>query len=107
MKRVLMLRLVAALGAGGVLASCATYGEGSAAGVYYVDQEPPLAPVEVIPASPGFNYVWVGGHWGWANYNYHWVPGAWVVPAAGYRTWVPGRWDRDGHGWYFRNGHWR
>lgn len=106
MKRVLILRLAAALGAAGALASCSMYGQPQP-GVAYVYTQPPVDQVEVIPSSPGFNYVWVGGHWGYYNSNYRWVRGNWVVPASGFRTWSPGRWDRDGHGWYFINGHWR
>ena len=106
MKRVLILRLAAALGAAGALASCSMYGQPQP-GVAYVYTQPPVDQVEVIPSSPGFSYVWVGGHWGYYNSNYRWVRGNWVVPAAGFRTWSPGRWDRDGHGWYFINGHWR
>lgn len=106
MKRVWILRLCAALGAGGVVASCATYAQ-PASGVVYVTRQPPGEPVEVIPTSPGFNYVWVGGHWGWYGNDYRWVRGGWVIPAAGFRTWVPGHWDHDGHGWYFVSGHWR
>ena len=107
MKRALLLRLVAGLAVAGSLGGCAAGYEQSAAGVVYVQSSPPVDRVEVIPASPGFNYVWVGGRWGWVNNDYSWVPGRWVVPAAGYRTWVPGRWDRDGRGWYYRDGRWR
>ena len=76
-------------------------------GVEYVMRQPPVERVEVIPASPGVEYVWVGGHWGWARNDYAWVPGRWVVPARGYREWVPGRWERDRGGWFFVEGHWR
>jgi hypothetical protein len=105
MTRLEKLRLIAGLVAAGAIGAC--YNPPSAAGVVYVSDEPPVAQVEVIPASPGFNYVWVGGHWGWHDNNYRWVPGGWVVPARGYSVWVPGRWDRDGHGWYWRDGRWR
>jgi hypothetical protein len=107
MRRALLLRLVAGLVATGALGACTAGYEQSAAGVVYVTDSPPVDRVEVIPASPGFNFVWVGGRWGWYNNGYSWIPGRWVVPAAGYRTWTPGRWDRDGHGWYYRDGHWR
>ena len=99
------LRLLAGLVAAAASGAC--YHTGTAAGVVYVTDEPPLSPVEVIPTSPGFNYVWVGGHWGWSSNRYLWVPGSWVVPSRGYSVWVPGRWDRDHHGWYWTSGHWR
>lgn len=56
-------------------------------------EEPPAAIVEAIPASPGPEYFWIGGHWHWA--------GGWV--------WVKGRYERHPHfhpGAYWEAGHW-
>ena len=106
MTRFSTLRLIAGLVAGSALGACYSSPH-PVVGVAYGTYEPPLTPVEVIPASPGFNYVWIGGHWGWHSNRYLWVPGSWTVPARGYSVWVPGRWDHDGHGWFYRDGHWR
>ena len=106
MTKLLHLRWLAGLFAAAAIGACYSNPQ-PVVGVAYGTYEPPLSPAEVIPSSPGFSYVWVGGHWGWNVNRYVWVPGAWVVPARGYSTWVPGRWDRDGHGWYWIDGHWR
>ena len=47
-------------------------------------------PVEIIPARPRKDAVWVDGTWEWGNDRYRWVPGAWVVPPAGakHARWV-------------------
>ncbi len=112
MNRVLKWRLVSslvatgAIGAVGALGACyssphpATY-------AYVTTGGPPGDRTEVITVSPGANYVWVGGRWAYRNNNYEWVPGAWAVPAVGFTRWEPGRWDHDGHGWFYRDGHWR
>ncbi len=104
MKKLLNLGLIAGLAVSTAVGACYNPPH---YGVAYVTTAPPVSRVEVIPTSPGLNYVWVGGHWGWVNNNYNWVSGSWIVPARGYTTWVPGRWDRDGHGWFWTAGHWR
>jgi hypothetical protein len=106
MTRLSTLRLLAGLIAAGTIGACYS-NPAPVVGVAYGTYEPPVTPVEVIPSSPGFDYIWVGGHWGWNVNRYAWVPGSWVVPSRGYSVWVPGRWERDHHGWYFIDGHWR
>ena len=44
---------------------------------YYSTQPAPYP--EIIPVSPYYGAVWIGGNWGWSG---------------GRREWVPGRWDR-------------
>ncbi len=73
----------------------------------YIVRRPPVEVVEVVPASPGPEYVWVKGHHRWTGDDYVWVPGHWAVPPRGYAVWVPGHWaERDG-GWVWIEGHWR
>jgi hypothetical protein len=76
-------------------------------GVEYAVREPPRERVEVISTSPGTEYVWVKGHWGWRRNDYEWIPGRWTVPARGFHEWVAGRWQRDRFGWFYEEGHWR
>jgi hypothetical protein len=76
-------------------------------GVEYVMRQPPAERVEVIPAAPGAEYVWVKGHWGWRQSDYEWIAGHWAVPDRGFRQWVAGRWEHDRNGWYYVEGHWR
>jgi YXWGXW repeat-containing protein len=106
MTRLSTLRLIAGFVATAAIGACYSSPD-HVYGVAYGTYEPPLTPVEVIPSSPGFNYVWIGGHYRWDSDRYVWTPGSWAVPARGYSVWVPGRWDRDGHGWFWVNGHWR
>ena len=44
-----------------------------------VVSQPPAPYAEVIPASPGPAYVWVGGFWNWNNSRWLWVRGHWDV----------------------------
>ena len=106
MSKFVMMRVIAGLMAVSALAACAANPR-PRAGVEYVVREPPRERVEVIPRSPGVEYVWVKGHWGWRRNDYEWVPGHWAVPERGFREWVPGRWEHDRGGWFFVEGHWR
>ena len=105
MKKLLGPWLMAGLVATGAVGACyhqpASYAVASVA-----TRPPPTARIEVIPPSPGLNYIWIAGRWGWSNNKFAWVPGSWVLPAPGQSTWVPGHWESDGHGWHWSDGHW-
>jgi WXXGXW repeat (2 copies) len=105
MKKLLNLSLITGLVATSAVGACyhqpASYAVARAA-----TRPPPTARLEVVPASPGANYVWIAGRWGWSNNNFAWVPGSWVLPATGHSIWVPGLWESDGHGWFWSDGHW-
>src|SRR5580698_8622605 len=49
---------------------------------------PPAVRDEQPTVSPGENYVWISGYWGWSNGAYSWQPGHWDAQRVGYR-WVP------------------
>jgi hypothetical protein len=96
--------LTAALGLGGCYAS--------ARGVYYpgeaevdVQSEPPPPQVEVRPALPYANGVWIEGHWAWRG-RWVWVGGRWEGARVGH-VWVPHHWERFGPRWRYLPGHWR
>lgn len=72
--------------------------------VVCIEREPPAERVEVVPAAPGAEYVWVKGHWGWRRNDYEWIPGHWIVPERGFHEWVPDRWDHDRRGWFHVEG---
>jgi hypothetical protein len=70
---------------------------------------PPPLRVEVVPAPPGPEYVWVHGHWWWngrawlwARGHYRlrphpeavWVEGIWAPLPSGHYRWMPGHWQR-------------
>ncbi len=51
-----------------------------------VGQAPSTVQVEYVGASPGPDYYWYPGYWGWNN-GWVWVGGYWG-PRVGYRGWV-------------------
>jgi WXXGXW repeat (2 copies) len=70
---------------------------------------PPPAPpavVEVRPAPPAVDFVWVPGFWAWEARGWHWRAGTWVRPPhpglvwynphyvyrGGRHVWVTGGW---------------
>lgn len=70
-----------------------------------VEVAPPSPQYEVVPASPGAGYVWIGGYWTWQLGRHVWIGGRWALPPAGH-VWVPGYWGRAGHGWRWHGGYW-
>jgi outer membrane lipoprotein SlyB len=72
-----------------------------------VQQPPPVAPVEVVDASPGPDYVWVDGEYDWNGVTWVWVGGHWGYPPRPHAVWVVGRRWHDGYGWHYQHGYWR
>jgi hypothetical protein len=91
--------LCAGLGVGGCYARA---GDGGSVVVY---DAPPAARVTVRPATPGVDYVWVDGYWGWSGSTWAWVDGYWMPPRAGY-FFVQPRWAPEGRGWRWSAGGW-
>ena len=60
--------------------------------VVYVDRAPPPRRVEVIPARPGPEFVWIEGYWAWASPEYVWTPGYWERPPRPRAHWVGVLW---------------
>ncbi len=72
-----------------------------------VYQAPPPEPVEtVVVASPGPDYIWIGGEWVW-NGRWVWVGGHWGYPPYPHAVWIHGSWSRGPYGWRGAPGHWR
>jgi hypothetical protein len=70
-----------------------------------VEAEPPPPQVEVQPAVPYANAVWIEGHWAWRG-RWVWIRGHWEVGRAGW-AWLPHHWARRGNHWVFMPGHWQ
>lgn len=73
----------------------------------YVPEEPTYVVVE-RPYRPSNNHVWVNDGW---NYNhrtrsYTHNEGNWAAPNNG-RTYVPGRWKQNKHGYRWLGNRWR
>jgi hypothetical protein len=76
--------------------------------VAVVASRPPPPPrVEIIPAAPGREYVWLPGYWHWERNDHRWVDGRWDRQRERER-WVPHRWDHDDRGgqWHLHGGYW-
>jgi hypothetical protein len=71
-----------------------------------VQQAPPPEIVEVRPAAPWGNAVWIPGYWYWNGYRHVWVGGHWSHGRAGW-AWEPHHWMRGPGGWRWAPGHWR
>ena len=86
----------------------ATIGDAAAANqTVVVQQAPPSAPVEVVAAAPGPDYVWVDGEYDWNGVTWVWVGGHWGYPPHPHAVWVGGRRWHDGYGWHYQAGYWR
>ena len=71
-----------------------------------VVRQPPSARIEVKPAKPYTNAVWINGHWKWNRGSYVWIPGFWSKPKPG-KKWISGHWAKRPKGWIWIKGHWR
>jgi len=74
--------------------------------VIIVNQQPPVAKVEVVTASPGDQYFWTPGYWKWQQNTWVWVPGQWVARPHPTAVWEPGYWAWRPTGWVWRPGRW-
>ncbi len=73
-----------------------------------IDAGPPPAPREVMVASPGPGYVWLGGYWDGQPGHYQWNRGHWDRPPQGRTRWNAPHWDKDRDGHYHKTeGSWR
>jgi hypothetical protein len=68
---------------------------------------PPPPQTEVIVASPGPDYVWIGGYWGWSWGHYVWIGDHWDRPAHAHAVWVEPRWEHRGNRYVMTHGYWR
>jgi len=69
--------------------------------------EPPPPLVEVIPVSPGPDYLWTPGCWSWNGGAWIWIGGGWHYPVRPGHPWVGGYWGGHGRGRVWVGGHWR
>jgi hypothetical protein len=70
---------------------------------------PPDAPayVDVVPASPGVDFVWIPGAWFWAGGRWEWQRGRWDRPPRRGMVWVGHHYEYRGGRHVFVEGHWR
>ena len=60
--------------------------------------QPPPAQTEVVPVSPGPNFYWSPGYWGW-NGGWIWIGGSWGPRPFGW-GWHPWGWGWHGSSWH-------
>jgi hypothetical protein len=68
---------------------------------------PPPPRVEVRPALPYAEAVWIDGHWDYRGGNWVWAQGYWERRPFPGAVWVPGHWRETPGGWKWVPGHWR
>jgi hypothetical protein len=99
MKSKLLKSVVVALVAGVMVSACEVSVR-SPAGEVVVSDAPPAALVDPVIASPGPDFVWIGGVWVWQGGHYERPPHAGAV-------WVAHRYEvRNGRRVFVRGG-WR
>jgi len=67
----------------------------------------PAPPVEVIPVSPGPDYLWTPGCWSWNGGAWIWIGGRWHYPVRPGHVWIGGYWGGHGRARVWVRGHWR
>ena len=72
-----------------------------------VAEQPPAPQVEVVPAAPSVEHIWVAGYWMHRGGSWEWVSGRYVLRPHRAAVWVPGHWERHPRGWVWVYGRWR
>jgi hypothetical protein len=72
-----------------------------------VNTAPPPEQVEVIPAAPSAEMIWIKGHWHWDRNvgAWNWIRGHYEVRRVGWR-WVPAHYEQRGPNWVYIGPHW-
>jgi hypothetical protein len=71
-----------------------------------VEAAPPPPQIEVIPAAPSPNHLWIAGYWGWRDGRHFWYPGRYELRRPGL-SWQAPAWGRYGRYWRYSPGRWR
>ena len=76
--------------------------------VIVAPEAPPPPRIEVRPAPPRPDMVWMEGHWEWnpQTHTYGWTQGTFAEPPRPRAVWTPGHWQQRPDGWVFTPGHW-
>jgi hypothetical protein len=67
--------------------------------------EPPPPQVEVVPISPGLDYVWDPGWWSWNGGAWFWIGGRWHHPVRPGHVWFNGNFHHGRGAEPFHGGH--
>jgi len=88
-----------------LIAGCVVYRHPRPRVVVTEPPPPPAAQVEVVPARPALEYVWVPGAWEWDG-RWVWVAGRWAPPPRHGAIWIGGHWEHRAHERIWIRGHW-
>ena len=72
-----------------------------------VNEPPPPPETETIIASPGPDYIWIGGYWGWGGGHWQWQGGHWARPPHRGAVWAAPRYYYHGGRHVWIRGGWR
>jgi hypothetical protein len=78
-------------------------------GEVVVESEPPAPPPpqeEVVPASPGPEFVWIGGYHRWDGRRYVWTRGRYERRPHANARWSTAHWETRAHGHVWVEGRW-
>lgn len=108
------LQLLSLLAVASVVLGLAALGTaGCTVGVGYDDEyevggPPPALQDDVVIASPGPGYVWIGGDYEWnvGAKEYRWRAGRWEQPPRARASWQKGHYEMRNGRHYYRPGHW-
>jgi hypothetical protein len=70
-----------------------------------VREAPPPEQVEVVPAAPRADYIWIKGNWHWNGARWVWIAGHYEAQRVGAR-WVPAHYETRGGTYFYVPGHW-
>ena len=80
------------------------------AGEVVVENDPPPPPPpeqEAVPASPGPEYVWIGGYHRWDGHRYVWMRGRYDRRPHANARWTAAHWEARGRGHVWVEGRWQ
>ena len=74
--------------------------------VEYASEPPPPLLYYDQPPTPGDDFIWTPGYWGFTPQGFYWVPGAWVEAPYEGALWTPGYWGYSHNRYGFYRGYW-
>ena len=70
-----------------------------------VQTAPPVERIEVVPAPPSLEHLWIKGNWHWDGHEWVWRSGHYEVRRVGLH-WVQAHYDQRGPAIVYVGGHW-
>jgi hypothetical protein len=108
MKTKVLFLSIATLGLAGSFNGCSCHVESAPPETVYEAEPPPPPPpiAEAPPASPGPEFVWIGGYHRWDGHAYIWIHGHYDRRPHAAAHWQPAHWENRGRGHVWIEGRW-